>query len=951
MPVFSAVSSGDRQGDYIVGGDTAPNVIILPGEEYDFSFYIDVSSDALIDTDIRIDAAIYATELSSYEDFADTTTEVAHHWTVLDQAINVVCALYDTRLTPERYDDSLVCQVIEEVFPLNTDYYLNNNNPIGEIIMDGSTLYRLVVQINPTSDWDYEPNGVFNGYFAVWGEARSFGKFDSQNWGVKELLLTNSVIPDMEIDPVDILVGCTMNFFPPQKWDMTSDPFFDPMVDFDRLGEFGSVVLAGDTIGYMVNCLDGDEGWEITSQCESERYYFYELWFAPDFEWSHKDTVDMVLYVRGKPYPNDIDKLHMIFNVVDDDVEPPQFSEFYPQMVSEGEQVYIACRITDESGVYDSDMGSSSQGVYVKWDIDGELVNDYHEDFMSEISDGYYVTDRSIGTFVEGTEITYQVCACDNDTEGGLTSDRTCGCSEVQTVYVVDYVYVVDDSSSLFPWWVYRGEESVYFHIDISNVSPFGLWLYTSSTLNFISGSDTVSANLANDTWVVAGASNFTLSFAPVDIPWTVNAPDSVRVVLDLHGQDEYGQYFSQSWTVSESNTLYILEPTLHFKAHAVPGGIVHPADRQVPVLLLEVINDSPFDATVDSLMVTNAVVGSATPPLSDREFGPLYLYRLFEGNANLVEISEDEDGTNNEISRVQLDRDRRITFSQEGSLKYPSYISKLVQKNEVTSTEILTSTDSLIAVSQMDNGKCWFELTKANYIPPQTSCFFFFTADIDSFFACDGDSLDIEIPGEEDVVTRGPQSKLFHEHPLNSPGANPVDGFMSFQMKIEQPPVDTVFSGDTLQPVFSAVIPVNGYLPDILTGLSIKDFAGSNADDYISNLRVWIDNGDSVFDCTSDSLIGYLQFTGEYFQSSGLYYILGEASRIYVTADIVEDFSNNTELRFGVPRNGLEYASGNDGPIDSDVLPTSSITVVRREYVQVTPIDIEQSAVYPGAR
>jgi len=949
MPVFSAVSSGDRQGDYVVGGDTAPNVIILPGEEYDFSFSIDVSSDALINTDIRIDAAILATDFSSYEDFADTTTEEAHHWTVLDQAINVVCALYDTRLTPERYDDSLVCQVIEEVFPLNTDYYLNNSNPIGEIVMDGRTLYRLVVQVNPTSDWDYEPNGVLNGYFAVWGKARSFGRFDSQNWGVKELLLTNSVIPDMEVDPVDLLVGCTMNFFPPQKWDMTSDPFFNPVIDFERLGEFGSVVLAGDTIGYMVSCQDGDEGWEITSQCESERYYFYELWFAPDFEWSHKDTVDMLLYIRGKPYPNDIDKLHMIFNVVDDDVDPPQFSEFYPQMVSEGEQLYVICKITDESGVYDSDMGSSSQGVYVKWDVDGELENDYHEDFMSEMNDGYYITDCSIGTFVEGTEITYQVCACDNDTDGGISSDRTCGCSEIQTVRVVGYVYVVDDSSSLFPWRVYRGQENVFFHIDISNISSYGLWLHTSSTLNIVSGSDTVSTSLANETWIASGASNFTLSFAPVDIPWTVNTPDSVRIVLDFHGQDEYGQSFTQSWTVSESNTLYLLEPTLHFIAHAVPGSIVHPAEKQVPVLLLEVINDSPFDATIDSFAVTNAIVGSATPPLTDKEFGPLYLYRTFKGNANLGEGIEDKGRTVYKTSRLQLVRDRRITFSQEGSLKYPSYISRLVQKNEDVSAELLTSTDSLIAVSRMDNGKCWFELTKANQIPPQNSCFFFFTADIDSFYACDGDSLDIEIPGEEDVVIHGPQSKLFHEHPLNSPGTNPVDGFMSFQMKIEQPSVDTVFSGDTLQPIFSAVVPVNGYLPDILTGLSIKDFAGSNADSYVSNLKVWIDNGDGVFECTSDSLIGHLQFTGEYFQSSGLYYVLSSASRIYITADIVEDFSSNAELMFGVPGDGVEYASGNDGPIDNYVLPSSFITVVRREYVQISPIDIEQDEVYPG--
>ncbi len=121
---------------------------------------------------------------------------------------------------------------------------------------------------------------------------------------------------------------------------------------------------------------------------------------------------------------------------LDEDTEPPVFSNFYPKEVVAGTDFYIKCQISDLSGIYDDDTGSDGQGVYLIWDVD-ELTPDSHIVRMRETSNGIYVTNSKIPGQPLGTKIFYQVFAYDNDYDWERKDDRKQGFSEKQVINTI----------------------------------------------------------------------------------------------------------------------------------------------------------------------------------------------------------------------------------------------------------------------------------------------------------------------------------------------------------------------------------------------------------------------------------------------------------------------------------------------------------------------------------
>ncbi|MCK4236562.1 MAG: hypothetical protein KAX38_05550, partial [Candidatus Krumholzibacteria bacterium] len=148
FPIFTAVEPGDRYGDYNTSGDPTPNIIIPSGGVVSCDFTIGVSPFALTDTEIQIDAVVMGYRLDNLESVGDSTAAEPHHWMVLSEAIEAVAGLFDTRLTPDRADDSLICLFHGENFPLNQVHYLNGGRPLGDMVLDGTTFYRMVLQLS-----------------------------------------------------------------------------------------------------------------------------------------------------------------------------------------------------------------------------------------------------------------------------------------------------------------------------------------------------------------------------------------------------------------------------------------------------------------------------------------------------------------------------------------------------------------------------------------------------------------------------------------------------------------------------------------------------------------------------------------------------------------------------------------------------------------------------------
>ena len=845
--LFSIFSPGDRNIDYEVEGDLNPNLVIPPGTEHTFEFVVSSYPWAILDTEIRIDGLVNGRRLDTFEIASDSTATAPHTWMVVVDGINAVVALFDTRLTSERSDDSLICFIDGENFQFDTDHYLNGGRPIGGIALDGLTIYRLVLQICPSMNWEWEPKDSEEGFMKIDGINTGFGRLSAQRAGIKELLVPDFLVPDEETDPADFVRGATHDVYPSVPWNMLTDPWVDPHVDDGKTNEVGSI-LESLTHGYIIDCVDDGEHWEVTGKCEWGRYYFYEAWFQPDLEWTRGETVDISLTLLGANDESDLDALHLLFGAVDDDSIPPHFSDFTPEIIPSEVPFDITCRISDPSGVYDDDTGYGGQGVYLLWDDDGSLTDDFNELQMSHIGGGIFQTDSPIGSRNDGDVIIFEVHACDDDTDAGDVTDRSCGHGGTQNVQVVSDVYLSDEPGSLYPNSVYAGESGVSIHVDFANPTIYDIELDTTSMLSFSDSTYDVIARLANRTVIPPGAVNFPVSFEPVDIPEGFEAPSTCYVRFDLLGSYNGGaEVFHQSWIASSRNMLFVLEPILRFTPHALPSSPVHPGDDLVELLRFEVTSEAPTDLSLDSLIVSNTGTGSIS--LRNLNMSGVYLYRQ---SSSLLE------------TRMVPESNPVDPAKGEGLSDDPIPGGLL--------TRPFSGGDSLVATGRFGSGSIVFRLSSGNIMDSGESAYFYVLADVDSFLARDGDGLDVAVVSEDSVFVTGHAMVSFETTPLNSEGVTPIDGFMPFQMEAEASIPDTIFTTDSNQAVLSMIIPVNGYSPDVLSAVSLKHYGDEEVVVLVESLRLWLDDGDGVFSSGADSLLGKLVPTGDLYQISGIF-------------------------------------------------------------------------------
>lgn len=126
--------------------------------------------------------------------------------------------------------------------------------------------------------------------------------------------------------------------------------------------------------------------------------------------------------------------------VADDDVLPPEFVNFSPVALYDDEDFYFEADIIDSSGVFDDDSGPpNGQGVWIKWDNDGNIDDDNFEvQQMNPLSGSRFQSVEQINRQPAGTEILYEIYAWDNDFDLENPADRTGGVSERISFVVID---------------------------------------------------------------------------------------------------------------------------------------------------------------------------------------------------------------------------------------------------------------------------------------------------------------------------------------------------------------------------------------------------------------------------------------------------------------------------------------------------------------------------------
>ena len=323
----------------------------------------------------------------------------------------------------------------------------------------------------------------------------------------------------------------------------------------------------------------------------------------------------------------------------------------------------------------------------------------------------------------------------------------------------------------------------------------------------------------------------------------------------------------SQSVTNSDRVTL-----------EAVPLGSpsARPGDHDVPLLQVFALNTYSTSRKLVSLAVTSSTTGSGTPSQLDAEVRQLVLR---------------EDG------------------NDDGLLE-------------------LTGVDPVIGTGFYTGGRAVFNGLDV-VLPAGGSRQLFVTAELSPTLAADGDVISARFVAPDDVDFQEP-STVAGTWPLDSGARVTVDGFSSRQLDVFPTPSATVSPGDGPLLALDLIVPANGYRADALQGVRVRNLGtAGNAD--VAELALWRDGGDGTFSAGAgdDVLLGMLTPVAGDWQSPLLAEpVSATGARLFVAVTFSGSAAESVTVNLRVPRDGIQFASGNDGPNDTDVDHSGTLLV-----------------------
>ncbi len=254
---------------------------------------------------------------------------------------------------------------------------------------------------------------------------------------------------------------------------------------------------------------------------------------------------------------------------------------------------------------------------------------------------------------------------------------------------------------------------------------------------------------------------------------------------------------------------------------------------------------------------------------------------------------------------------------------------------------------DSLLGKFPFDSSIIFFPIDSLLF-PIESKINFLFTGDI-SDYPRDSDSLDFELWKLSDVFM-GAGTVLIGNDTINSFGEIIIDGMIANQISVA--PIGNTFitPQDSFRNILTVSIPRNGYEADSLKMFSVENF-GSLPSDGIDSLLLYVDNGDNVWTSfETENYIGKLIFTGSRWVRSGLSVpLIDSMTMFHVALELSEFPLNSATVSLGIPLNGLEVGSSNDGPIDIQLDAVDTFTIVSYEVVEIQALSISPKEIVPG--
>ncbi len=248
-------------------------------------------------------------------------------------------------------------------------------------------------------------------------------------------------------------------------------------------------------------------------------------------------------------------------------------------------------------------------------------------------------------------------------------------------------------------------------------------------------------------------------------------------------------------------------------------------------------------------------------------------------------------------------------------------------------------------------NGEAYFENLQWNIEAGDTLVITVFSGA--SLAARDDAHLSLGVMQAEDLELAQSYT-LMGGWPLVNGQTLTVDGFVAAQAVVQRQNAELLSIGSQNNLAFTIDLPGNGYLDDSLYGITLKNYGSALPNDDISALSLWADEGDGIFDATTDTHLGEALFSGLYWQLSGLNFpVPADGYRFFATVNIAETAQPSRDIRLGLPiTNGyaVEMFSGNDGPVDEELESPVTLGISVTDRVILTAEWFVSGMTLPGA-
>jgi hypothetical protein len=240
---------------------------------------------------------------------------------------------------------------------------------------------------------------------------------------------------------------------------------------------------------------------------------------------------------------------------------------------------------------------------------------------------------------------------------------------------------------------------------------------------------------------------------------------------------------------------------------------------------------------------------------------------------------------------------------------------------------------DSLLATGYFTDGELILSGINLN-LPADSQAHCFIGIDL-PLNVIDNDNLMLSIETPADIIFENAVN-LNGDFPLTRGGYMTVDGSIAGQYDFLPLPSRTLLPGDSDVVLLAFQPALNGNLEDTLVSVAIANSGNVDTSD-IAPVTLWLDsNYDNLWQAT-DLLLDTMIFTGANWEVNGLQVSLGGSRpTLFVLTDISDSAVGDRTIQIQIPLNGVEYRSGNDGPIDG-VLTAGNKYTISKSSLSVT--------------